>query len=591
MRSASATPLVDLREHRHEQLNDKCLERRADNTMEASSPLQTADLSTFARSFALDPSRWAWFLGAGASAAANVPTGNHMIAEFKAQMFSDALNIPLREIDTGDPLWIDRIQAHFASTAILPPSGDPDEYAAAFEAAYPSAADRRTYIDSKVGRARPSFGHRVLAGLVATGRANCIFTTNFDPLVENAVAVARDLISETAGAPTVASIDGGERAIRCVAESDWPLIAKLHGDFKESRLKNTAAELQTQDQSLRAAMIQCLGRFGLVVAGYSGRDQSVMDALHQSLQQPNPFPAGVRWATRDPSSTLPAVREFLEAARAVGVDAAFLDVSTFDELAGAVERQTRLPDELISHLRSGHPPPRVVPVSFDRPDGQSFPVLRCSALPLLDLPRSARLVRVDQALTAQEARIIASEKKARVTVTTRGREILAFGTDAELRQAFGHLGAVIVGDAPLDPLGDSLHLGLIYEGLLRALTQGRPLQPLMRSRGHLVRVRPPRADRPRRFQQEDERALAALKQAYGGHLTGRLPTLGWAYAESARIRLDCFDGQWWCVFEPSTYVERPRLDPHQPSPNRGSDIGFETTWRKERWARRYNSAW
>jgi len=175
-----------------------------------------------------------------------------MIREFKARLFADALNLPLREIDTGDLLWVERIDAHFASSGTLPPDGDPDEYAAAFEAAYPSEADRRTYIDGKVAGARPSYGHRVLAALVASGQADCMFTTNFDPLVETAVAVARDLTpTSSGGALTVASIDSAERATRCVAESDWPLLVKLHGDFKESRLKNTTAELQDQDESLR----------------------------------------------------------------------------------------------------------------------------------------------------------------------------------------------------------------------------------------------------------------------------------------------------------------------------------------------------
>lgn len=551
----------------------------------------TADLATFVRSFALNPSRWAWLVGAGASAAANVPTGTHMIREFKARLFSDALNLPLREIDTGDPLWVDRIAAHFAASSTLPPSGDPDEYAAAFEAAYPKEADRRTYIDSKVAGARPSYGHRVLAALVATGQADCIFTTNFDPLVENAVAVARDLITGDVGPLTIASIDSAERAGRCVAESDWPLLVKLHGDFKESRLKNTTAELQHQDESLRAAVVQCATRFGLIVVGYSGRDRSVMESLHSALDQPGVFPGGVRWVAGDSDALLPAVGEFLDAATTAGVDAALLEVSTFDELAGAIERQATLPPELVDHLRSSHPRPRVVPIDFRRPDGQDFPVLRCSALPILELPPSARLIRVERSLNAQEARSIASERRIRITVTARGNEVLAFGADADLLTAFGDLGAAIEGDVPLDPLGDSVHLGLVYDGLLRALTLGRPLQPLMRSRGHLIRIRPPNRERPRQMQQADQRALADLKNAYGGNLEGKVPTLGWPYAEAARIRLDCFDNQWWCVFEPSTYVDRPRIDPSHASAHRQSDRGTESGWRKERWARRYNPTW
>lgn len=551
----------------------------------------STDLPAFARSFALNPARRAWLLGAGASAAANVPTGTHMIREFKARLFSDALNLPLREIDTGDPLWVERIDAHFAASGTLPPSGDPDEYAAAFEAAYPDEADRRIYIDNKVADARPSYGHRVLASLVATGQANCIFTTNFDPLVENAVAVARDLATGSPRPLTVASIDSADRALRCVAESDWPLLGKLHGDFKESRLKNTSDELQHQDASLRAAVVECAHRFGLIVVGYSGRDRSVMDSLHSALEQPGAFPGGIRWVARDPDVLLPAVGEFLDAATAAGVDAAVLEVSTFDELAGAIERQATLPSELVDHLRSSYPQPRVVPVDFRRSDGQLFPVLRCSALPLVELPQSARLVRVGNPLNAQEARSAASERRSRVTVTVRGAEVLAFGSDADLLEAFGHLGAEIAGDVPLNPLFDSVHLGLVYDGLLRALTLGRPLQPLLRRRGHLIRVRPPNRERPREMQQDDERALAGLNKAYGGNLTGKVPGLGWAYAEGARIRLDCFDDQWWCVFEPVTYVERPRLDPGQPSAQAQGDRGKESGWRKERWARRYNPTW
>lgn len=555
-----------------------------------STPTST-DLATFARSFALNPSRWAWFVGAGASAAANVPTGTHMIREFKARLFSDALNLPLREIDTGDPLWVERIDSHFVADGTLPQSGDPDEYAAAFEAAYPNEADRRTYIDRKVAGARPTYGHRVLAALVATGQSSCIFTTNFDPLVENAVAVARDVVTGDVGALTIASIDSAERAARCVAESDWPLLVKLHGDFKECRLKNTTTELQQQDESLRSAVVQCANRFGLIVVGYSGRDHSVMESLHSALGQPGAFPGGIRWVARNPDALLPAVGDFLDAATTAGVDAALLEVSTFDELAGAIERQTTLPAELVDHLRASHPQPRVVPVDFKRPDGQTFPVLRCSALPLPELPKSARLIRVDRPLNAQEARSIASEQKARVTVTARGNEVLAFGSDADLLTAFGHVGGTIEGDVPLDPLGDSVHLGLVYDGLLRALTLGRPLQPLMRSRGHLIRVRPPNRDRPRQMQQDDERTLAGLKKAYGGNLVGKVPGLGWPYAEATRIRLDCFDDHWWCVFEPSTYVDRPRVDPSQVSAGKRVDTGTETSWRKERWARRYNSTW
>ena len=517
----------------------------------------------------------------------------HMIQEFKARLFSDAMNLPMREIDTGDPLWVERIEAHFAVVGSLPPSGAPDEYAAAFEAAYPDEADRRTYIASKVESARPSYAHRLIGALVASGQTECMFSTNFDPLIETSVTVARDIAESSSKALTVATIDSAASASRCVAEGDWPLLVKLHGDFKSTRLKNIAAELQEQDASLRAAFFACCGRYGLVVVGYSGRDQSVMDVLGAALDGPTPFPGGIRWVARDPEDVLPAVSDFLSAADRAGVDVAVIPVATFDELAGAIERQAQLPPELGDHVKASRPTPLVVPVSHQRADGSQFPVLRCSALPVLELPRSARLLRVSSPMNAIEARqvVASSGVRNRVTVTARGGEVLAFGTDPDLLEAFAGHSPTVEGDVAIDPISDSVHLGLVYDGLLRAITSGRPLLPMLRSRGHGIRVRAPRADAPQVRRQQDLQALTALKSAYNGNLTGRIPGLGWDFGEAARVRLERFDDQWWCVYEPYTHIGWPRRTPETPTGATDDERSVANAWGKERWARRYNSAW
>ena len=35
--------------------------------------------------------------------------------------------------------------------------------------------------------------------------------------------------------------------MRCLNESDWPLVAKLHGDYQSIAIKNTGSELEEQD--------------------------------------------------------------------------------------------------------------------------------------------------------------------------------------------------------------------------------------------------------------------------------------------------------------------------------------------------------
>lgn len=122
---------------------------------------------------------------------------------------------------------------------------------------------------------------------MALGRVRLIWTTNFDKNVEDASA---KVLGGT-GRLTVATLDSAAIAEESIAEERWPVLAKLHGDFQSRRLKNTSDELITQNERLRTTLIDQSKRFGLVVAGYSGRDQSVMDALERGLDNDRPDPS------------------------------------------------------------------------------------------------------------------------------------------------------------------------------------------------------------------------------------------------------------------------------------------------------------
>lgn len=104
----------------------------------------------FASTFCLRPQQYAWFLGAGASASAGIPTGYAMIQDFKKRLFCQLSGVRQREVDANDPLWIERINLFFSTRAVLPPPGDPTEYAAAFEAVYPTPEARRSYIEEAI---------------------------------------------------------------------------------------------------------------------------------------------------------------------------------------------------------------------------------------------------------------------------------------------------------------------------------------------------------------------------------------------------------------------------------------------------------
>ena len=183
----------------------------------------------FTRRIAMRGQNLMWFLGAGASAAAGVPTAFDMIWEFKQLLFATQRRIPLSEVsDLLNPVVLEKLQAHIDSLKEIPAQGDTDEYAALFEKVYPSESDRRAYLEEKLAAAKPSYGHMALATLLKAGRARIVWTTNFDPLVADACAK----VYGGTGHLTTADLESPDRALQAIQEERWPVECKLHGDFR-----------------------------------------------------------------------------------------------------------------------------------------------------------------------------------------------------------------------------------------------------------------------------------------------------------------------------------------------------------------------
>tara|TARA_A100001391_G_scaffold201420_1_gene188387 strand:+ start:389 stop:2269 length:1881 start_codon:yes stop_codon:yes gene_type:complete len=569
-------------------------------------PLKTITAAQFATAFNLRPNLTSWFLGAGASAASGIPTGCAMIRDFKAQIFCREKNLSNREIDTADSIWIDRIDAYFQQTSLLPPDGDPTEYAKAFEAVYPEARHRRQFIDDAISKGTPCFGHKVLGSLIAAGKVDSVFTTNFDPLIEDSAHSANAILSvDDQNRPTVAAIDSADRAMRCLSESDWPLVAKLHGDYQSITIKNTGSELENQDTRMRHVLVESGKRFGMIFVGYSGRDASIMENLNKVLDASSPFPNGLYWLTSSASRLLPAVSEFLGRAEEVGVDVAVVECATFDELAADIIKITDLPKRLFDWVMEGRPTQRLVPVQLPTTEARSFPVLRYSSLLIESMPSTARRIKLSQNTTSPVVREMLKEKGVRATAAANGRELAVFGRDEEIFDALAPLGARLDGEIELDPAADSWAMGLIYDALVRSLARRLPLIPRYRRTGHSVVIAPPRDGEDREQGRRNEQVLSNLRNAYKSDLTGTVPGLGFSFQEGLFLKLDLINRRWWLGFEPYTFVHIPHTDvtkigssedtqnsssnPMGARPGRIGDPAGD--WRRERWAQRYNRNW
>jgi NAD-dependent SIR2 family protein deacetylase len=497
----------------------------------------------FLRLYPLRAPHLHWFLGAGASAAAGIPTAFNMIWDFKRTLYCAAQGVSIRLCqDLNEPTLRFWLQHYFESKGTFPREDSIEEYAHYFEATYPTEADRRRYIDRFVSAAAPSIGHVALATLAAVDKARGIWTTNFDRLIEDAIISALG----GSGRLTVSTLDSPRIALQAMNEGRWPVLGKLHGDFQSRRLKNTTDELRAQDSELRHALVEACRRFGMIMIGYSGRDRSVMDSLEEAIDEGRGYPAGLFWFHRTGSPCLPQVLELIGKAKVKGVDAHLVDGDSFDALLPDVTRM--LPD-LPDHLRQqlDRRAERASNAPIPRP-GRGWPVVRTNALPVLEAPTVCRRVVCDIGGT-KEVRAIVSQTGADILAGRTQFGVLAFGSDRQMRQAFGELNITEFGVHAIEPRRlrfESTEFGLLYDALTKALTRERPLLVERRGQAHLARVDASRPADP---------AFRALRGAIQD-LSGTVPQTDLRWAEAVRLRLDFRLDRLWLLLEPTIWTER-----------------------------------
>ena len=518
----------------------------------------------FARRFSMRGSSLMWLLGAGASAAAGVPTAGDMIWEFKQQLYVSQRRVsPKIVADLANPSVQRELQSFIDGQGRYPPQYDPNEYAALFEAAYPNEVDRRTYIAAKLAAARPSYGHIALATLMKSERARLVWTTNFDPLIADACAKVYD----GTGALTTVALDAPDHGTQVLNEELWPAEIKLHGDFRSRRLKNTTSELQQQDARLRTLLVNACGRSGLIVAGYSGRDGSIMAALEDALDQSSPFPSGLFWLHRGDVPSFPQVASLLHRAAAKGIDGGMVTIENFDE---CLRDLVRLIEGLDTQFLDTFAANRNVVSYAPRPTGNhGFPVIRLNALEFKTIPSVCR--KIDCSIGGSAAVAEAIQTANVDVLATRTRHgVLAFGSDVDIQSAFALYG---IKEFDLHPIEvarlryDSQERGLLRRAFSRALARSSGLTAMTRRSIDLLSP-----SRPSDTLWNPLRKLV-------GNISGGVPNcqeLEWF--EGLAIRLAWADDRLWALFEPRTVFSG--IAPE----NRHIAAGFA----RERTVRRYN---
>jgi SIR2-like domain len=213
---------------------------------------------------------YALLLGSGVSRTAGIPTGWEVILDLTTRLArgygEDANADPVswyRAKFEEDPSYSKLLEGLAAA-----PSERQNILRAYFE---PDADERER------GLKQPTQAHRSIAKLVSNGHIRVVLTANFDRLLETA-------LEEAGVVPTVISTPDMIAGAQPIAHSKCTVI-KLHGDYLDTRIKNTPTELETYDQRLNALLDRVLDDFGLIVCGWSGEwDTALRDAV---LRAPN----------------------------------------------------------------------------------------------------------------------------------------------------------------------------------------------------------------------------------------------------------------------------------------------------------------
>jgi NAD-dependent SIR2 family protein deacetylase len=521
-----------------------------DDTIQSSPSMSgiEGDLGVLARAVAVQGSQLVWLIGAGASVMSGIPTAGQLTLRFKHALYCDANGLDEQDVDPSDPHTLRLISDFFATNQALPQPGENDEYAASFEKAYPSADLRADLIAEICRGTAPNYGHYLMAALMVSGYLSAVFTTNFDDLIETAAASVADGI-EPRPSIVVADLGDPDKAVRAFQKSSWPLIAKIHGDFRSERLKNTPSELEEQDTAMRHILRESCGKFGLVVAGYSGRDESVMAVLRDALTDHASFPSGIFWCYRPTDTVAPGVLSLLHEAKESGRTTAAIPVDNFVEMTAAIERAVRLTAPLREVLDSKRPKPIAIETPMPTGATSNFPVVRFNALPITALPSMARVLEETKSTDLREMQRAVRASRARGLVARRsGGQLVAAGDDSQLTAALTPLGVRVTAQTvPFEwNTGDSdtADRGLALDALTLGLGRTEGLRHVLSRRAHQVRVSDAAVG-----------SLSRLKSACHG-LMGTVPRTTLPWAEAVTLNLDYRVGRWWLLLVPEVWVPR-----------------------------------
>jgi hypothetical protein len=511
--------------------------------------LITLSEQKFIANFARDAAHIMWFLGAGTSRSAGMPTATDLIWDLKRRYYCLQENQSISDHDISNKSIQSRVQAFFDGRG-CPSLWSVEEYPYYFELNFGENYEaQQKYIFDQLAPIKVStnIGHRALAALMGDGVTKVVFTTNFDEVIEIAFSevTTRNL--------SAYHLEGAYAALNALNTERFPLYAKLHGDFRYTKIKNIEQDLIDNDTQIQKSFLAAATRYGVIVTGYSGRDANVMKMFHDALSQNNAFPQGLYWTVPRLADVADNVVELIREARDKGVSAHLVPTGTFDVMLSKLWKQTPHRDtSLDAKVRTAI----AGPVNIALPSkGIGYPLLRTNALPVLQPPRKCGVVDYSGSITFSELNEALAEHKPDAILTYTDK-VLFWGNEGEIKKALKadrirEIGTEEIDD-PVSAIAASGFLKSFYEqALAKALCEGKPLLLRKRHKTFYLVVNYARSKDP---------VFSPLAQALAfkgkpAFLSGSVPRHSTAqWAEAVSIRLEEKGGRLWLLLRPEIWV-------------------------------------
>ncbi len=225
---------------------------------------------------------YALLLGSGISRASGIPTGWEVVLD----LIRKVAKLEGDDCEQEPANWF------------LKKHGSEPDYSKLLEEVAKTPAERqqllRSYFEPNADERRdglklPTAAHKAIAQLAARGYVRVIVTTNFDALTE----IAMEEIGVT---PTVISTPDQLLGAPPLVHAGVTVI-KLHGDYRDARIKNTDSELAAYDKAVNKLLARIFDEYGLIISGWSGEwDLALRSAIERC---PNKR-FTTFWTTRSP---------------------------------------------------------------------------------------------------------------------------------------------------------------------------------------------------------------------------------------------------------------------------------------------------